>query len=135
MPKIYTLGTKAVIASGYKAGKENRRRYDQEFDEDVKRNKASRSSSAYSASMSAYNAYRASKDRREEKNKLLKDSDSDGNFEYTSKQLSDSSVSSSAKLKQDYEKPTDEQNAEAYRNSLFKRKADYKFKTNKWRSK
>jgi hypothetical protein len=137
MPRVYTLGTKAIMSAGYKAGKENRRRYNQEFAENVKNNKSSRSNSAYSASMSAYNSYRASKDKRKAEKLALKesDSDSDGLGEYTPRQLSSSSVGSSAKIKQDYENPTDEQNSEAYKNSLFKKSAGYKFKTNQWRSK
>lgn len=153
MPKIYTLGTKAVIASGYKKGKEERRRYDELLEEEKKSNKASRGASAYSASMSAYNAYRASKDKREAEKKALKesDSDNDGLGEYTSKQISDSSVGSLSNIKkkntdeyfkadseatkQAYEHPTDEQNSDAYKNTLFSRKVKYKFDSSKWRSK
>jgi hypothetical protein len=149
MPKIYTLGTKAVMASGYKKGKEEKRRYDQAFAEDVKNNKASRAISAFNANTNARKAWQEGKAAEAEskanltKGKSVVDSDNDGLGEYTAKDLASSSVASLAKkntydsesTKNAYERPTDEQNSEAYKNSLFKKSAGYKFKTNQWRSK
>lgn len=57
MPTIHTLGTKAIMAARYKAGKENRRRYDQEFAEDVKNKKAERAILAFNANAKNRLAY------------------------------------------------------------------------------
>lgn len=146
MPKIYTVGTKAVMASGYKKGKEEKRRYDQEFAEKVIDAKANRAISAFNANTNARKTWQEGKEAEAKakagltKGKPVVDSDSDGLGEYTEKDLASSSVSSLSKKntydsKSTYENPTSRQNDESYKNKILKRIADYKFKTNQWRSK
>jgi len=125
MPTIHTGNARMVMGLGYKKGKEEKRRYNTALEMQKDDIKSSKSASNYSSAMSAYKAYQDLKARREEKKKLLKDSDKDGLGEYTADQISSSSVGSSAKLKNDYEHPSDEANAEAYKNSLFDSKRKY----------
>ena len=126
MPRIYTLGAKAVLGSGYKKGLEEKKRYNEaEKDND--------NQTAYNRAVNAYNSYLSSKEKREsEKWKRIKgetvtdtDSDTDGGY-FKADSLS---------TKEAYEKPSDEANAEAYKNEIIKGKAKYKFDTSRWRKK
>lgn len=136
MPTVYTGKATPLLALGYKKAKEEKRRYDQEFEENVKTNKSNRNANTYNSAMDAYASYLTSKANRAEKKKLLKDTDHDGRGEYTADELASSSVRAnniydSEATKKAYENPSDEANSDAYKNSLFNAKRNYSLKKSK----
>jgi len=125
MPTVSTLKGRTILALGYKKGQENRRRYDQEFAENVKSNNASRGASAYNSAMNAYNSYLKSKERREEKKQKQLEDETDGGY----------FKADSASTRKAYENPSDEANEIAYKTKIFNAKRDYKMDSSKYRVK